>query len=190
MFEEKALNKINLALKSIRYIEKLCKNKGGIVKALKDEGDAQSAIMMEIIKLNQKIEKLNEINAEELKNFIPNKEQEIIRKTRNISTHDYESLFLATVEKTIRFHLPIIKQGMINMKKFLIQQIPPKEMLIKKLKDYENRKKVLFAETEQELQKEILNLYAQCQKNGDELDKNMIKKIKNIQNSQNKGKSR
>lgn len=36
MFEEKALNKINLALKSIRYIEKLCKNKVEVVKNIKD----------------------------------------------------------------------------------------------------------------------------------------------------------
>lgn len=62
MSSKKALNRVETMLESIQFIEELCEESGGIVKALDNRKLTRPAITMHLISIQEQIQKLQNEN--------------------------------------------------------------------------------------------------------------------------------
>lgn len=167
-------------LERIDRIESVCKNNGGVVAAIKDEDSAQLIIMMHLMIINQQFEKLKKQNRTDILKYIPDTIIHGLKKSRDITAHDYDSLNYAIIENTIRFNLPIIKTEFNKILQEILTQTP-QEQLNAEIMDYIKHKDILYPESKIKKESTILNLYKELVDKGVQIDDKDLKIIKSIQ---------
>lgn len=176
----RAIKCLKETLERIDKIESVCANNGGVVAAIKDEDSAQLIIMMHLTIINQQFEKLKKQNRTDILNRIPDTIIRGLKKSRDITAHDYDSLNYAIIENTIRFNLPKIKTEFNKILQEIIKQTP-QEQLSAEIMDYVKHKDILYPESKTKKESTILNLYKELIDKGVQIDDKDLKIIKSIQ---------
>ncbi|MGX3010496.1 HepT-like ribonuclease domain-containing protein [Helicobacter sp. 23-1044] len=180
----RAIKCLNEGIKRIDIIQSICDNNGGVVSALQDEATAQPAIMMHITIIYQQFEKLKKQNRMDILNRVPKNMISQIKKSRNITAHDYDSVNYAMIEKTIRTDLPKLKSIFCDILHEIEAQTP-QERLSAEIADYESKKNILYAESKLKKEKTILKLYDELKGAGIEIDSKDLQVIKSLQKGRN-----
>lgn len=165
----RAIKCLQEGIKRIDIIQELCANNGGVVAVLKDEASLQPATMMHITIIYQQFEKLKRQNRMDILNRIPKKIIDEIKKSRNITAHDYDSVNYAIVESTIRFNLPKLKEIFTSILREFESQTPSQK-LSNEIAEYLANKDIYYAESKLKKEQKILALYAKLQDEGTKID--------------------
>ena len=180
MSSEKALNRIETMLESIQFIEELCEENGGVVKALEDRKSTRPAITMHLISIQEQIQKLKNEKESQIIQALTSYHLKGLADTRNVIAHDYEGLNLERMENTIRFDLPKLKNELKQIvNKFKSQTI--QEKLSQELKYYKKNKNSFYEDAKIKQEKLILKIYDELKSKGEEIDEKSLKIIKTIQ---------
>lgn len=107
MSNETARNRVENMLENIEFIEELCEESGGVVRALEDRKLTRPAIMMHLISLQEQMQKLQ--NESQIVKSLADYHLKGLADTRNAIAHNYEGLNLELMEDTIRFDLVELK---------------------------------------------------------------------------------
>lgn len=180
MSNAKAIKCLKETIKRIDKIEAVCANSGGVVTAIKDEDSAQLIIMMHLTIINQQFEKLKKQNRTDILHRIPDTIIRGLKKSRDITAHDYDSLNYAIIENTIRFNLPKIKIEFNKILQEFIKQTP-QEQLSAEIIDYVKHKDILYPESRAKKETAILNFHKELIDKGIQIDDKDLKIIKSIQ---------
>ncbi len=108
---EKALQTMSLR---INYILEICKEYGGIVKALEDEKKAQASIIMHLVVAKEQLQRMQDDGDFEALSIFKKEDIQGLSAIRNIASHDYEGLNFAIIETVIREYLPPLKERVDN----------------------------------------------------------------------------
>lgn len=179
MSDEKALNRIETMLESIRFIEELCEENGGIVRALEDRRLTRPAIMMHLISIQEQMQKLQKEQGAEIIKSLTHYHLKGLTDTRNVIAHNYEGIDLELIENTIRFDLPKLKD---EFKQILSnsQKKTSQEALHKELEYYEKNKNSFYQDARLKQENLILALYKELKDSGKEIDEKSLKMIETI----------
>ncbi|TQR61608.1 HepT-like ribonuclease domain-containing protein [Campylobacter troglodytis] len=180
MPNERALQCLERAVERIENIEKLCQKSGGVMKALKNTLETQPAIMMHLSIVSEQFEKLRKRNENAILEQISAESIDNIKKSRNIASHDYDSLIFEVVERVIHKDLSNIKAQI----KAILSQNKTKnsqDALKKELKYYEKNKNSFYEDAKIKQEKLILKIYDELKSKGEEIDEKSLKIIKTIQ---------
>lgn len=165
----RAIKCLQEGIKRINIIQELCANNGGVVAVLKDETSLQPATMMHITIIYQQFEKLKKQNRMDILNRIPKKIIDEIKKSRNITAHDYDSVNYAIVESTIRFNLPKLKEIFTSILREFESQTPS-QRLSNEIAEYLANKDIYYAESKLKKEQKILALHTKLQNEGTKID--------------------
>ena len=111
MFSPKAIERVNLILKKINFIESITEEKGSISLALEDEQNSRASILMHLTSISEQFDKL--LHNGEL-DILAYFEKQDIKGSYELS--NYEGVDLYIVEEVIKQRLPIIKQSIKKIK--------------------------------------------------------------------------
>jgi uncharacterized protein with HEPN domain len=119
MFNQKAIERVNLIHKKINFIEAIIKEKGSILLALEDEQNSRASILMHLTSISEQFDKL--LHNGELEILAHFEKQDIkgSYELRNFIAHNYEGVDLYIVEEVIKQRLPIIKQSIEKITKLI-----------------------------------------------------------------------
>ena len=106
MYELRDLQRLEIVLEKIIYIETIVKKYAGASLALKDKEIAKPAILMHLIAMAEQFLKLKDPKFIALFSSAIKGSMSI----RNFIAHDYDGVNLSIIESTIRDILPNIKQ--------------------------------------------------------------------------------
>lgn len=165
----RAIKCLQEGIKRIDIIQELCANNGGIVAVLRDEASLQPATMMHITIIYQQFEKLKKQNRMDILNRIPKKIIDEIKKSRNITAHDYDSVNYAIVESTIRFNLPKLKEIFTSILREFESQTPSQK-LSNEITEYLANKDIYYAESKLKKEQKILALHTKLQDESTKID--------------------
>jgi uncharacterized protein with HEPN domain len=102
MYDVGDLARIEFALQMINNIDAIVERHGSVNKALKDL-EGQSAILLCLLQLG---EKLGKINDPILREKLPIKAAQSVR---NIIVHDYTNVNISLIEELVQLNLPELK---------------------------------------------------------------------------------
>ena len=108
MYSHKALGRIEIIKKKIKFIHNIVEEKGSVIQALEDEQNARASILMHLTSIAEQFDKL--LHSGELE-ILSNFEKQDIKgsyELRNFIAHDYEGIDYHIVEDVITERLPII----------------------------------------------------------------------------------
>lgn len=176
----RAIKCLKETINRIDKIESVCANNGGVVTAIKDEDSAQLIIMMHLTIINQQFEKLKKQNRTDILKRIPDAIVSGLKKSRDITAHDYDSLNYAIIENTIRFNLPKIKIEFNKILQEIIKQTPQEQLSVEII-DYVKHKDILYPESKAKKETTILKLYKELIDKDLQIDDKDLKIIKSIQ---------
>lgn len=111
MYNDRAVERIRVIQKKIKFIENIVYTRGSIINALEDEENSRASILMHLTSIAEQFDKL--LHAGELE-ILSNFEKQDIKgsyELRNFIAHDYEGIDLYIVENVIHERLPIIKRS-------------------------------------------------------------------------------
>ncbi len=109
--KEKTLQTMSLR---IGYIQEICKDYGGIVKALEDERNGQASIIMHLVVAKEQLQRIQDNGDLESLSIFEKDDIKGLSAIRNIASHDYEGLNFAIIENVIREYLPPLKERIDN----------------------------------------------------------------------------
>lgn len=181
MLNERALKCLKGIIEKINSIDRICKENGGVVKALEKELP-QSTIMLYMIRIQEQFKKLPEIYS----TLIPTKITDRMKKSRDIAAHDYDSVNFSIIENIIHSDLPKIKSEFTKILE-KNKQLTPQEKLSKEIKEYEKNKNNFYQEAKLKKEKIILELYEKLIKEDKQIDPKELKIIETIQKSHSMG---
>lgn len=186
MLNERDLQCLERALERIENIEKLCQKCGGVMKALNNTLETQPAIMMHLSVISEQFEKLRKRNENEILKKISPDSINNIKKSRNIASHDYDSLVFEVVERVIHKDLSKIKTEINNvLSQSKTQNL--QETLHKELKYYTEHKNSFYEDAKIKQEKLILQIYKELIDKGGQIDEKSLKIIETIQKSHSRG---
>lgn len=186
MSSKKALNRVETMLESIQFIEELCEESGGIVKALDNRKLTRPAITMHLISIQEQIQKLQNEKESQIIKSLTNYHLKGLANTRNVIAHNYEGLDLGQIEDTIRFDLPKLKDELkqiISNFKYQTTQ----EKLSRELKYYTEHKNSFYEDARLKQEQIILKIYNELKDKGEQIDEKSLKIIQTIQKSYSRG---
>ena len=187
MSSEKALNRIETMLESIQFIEELCEESGGVVKALDNRKLTRPAITMHLISIQEQIQKLQNEKEIQIIKSLTNYHLKGLADTRNVIAHDYEGLNLERMESTIRFDLPKLKDELKQiLRKFKNQTT--QEKLSRELKYYTEHKNSFYEDAKLKQEQTILKIYDELKSKGEQIDDKSLKAIETIQKAHSKSR--
>lgn len=115
MYSTKAIERIQIIVKKIEFIQSIITENDNISTALADEKSARASILMHLTSIAEQFDKLlHNGELEVLAHF----EKEDIKgsyELRNFIAHDYEGVDLYIVEDVINKRLPIIKKSALKI---------------------------------------------------------------------------
>lgn len=180
----RAIKCLEEGIKRIDIIQELCTNNGGVVAVLRDETSLQPATMMHLTIIYQQFEKLKKQNQVDILKRIPKKMMYELKKSRNITAHDYDSVNYEIIENTIRFNLPKLKE-IFTSTLHEIKSQTPSQKLSNEIAEYLAKKDIYYAESKLKKEQKILNLYAKLQDENVKIDDKDLEIINMIKESQN-----
>lgn len=182
MSSKKALNRIETMLESIQFIEELCEESGGVVKALDNRKLTRPAITIHLISIQEQIQKLQNEKESQIIKSLTNYHLKGLADTRNVIAYDYEGLNLERMENTIRFDVPKLKDELKQIvSKFKHQTT--QEKLSQELKYYTEHKNSFYEDAKIKQEKLILQIYTKLKNKGEQIDEKSLKIIETIQKS-------
>ena len=113
MYSEDDNIRIKSIHKKLTSIFTIIKRHDGIVKALKDDIEAQPAILMLLVAISEQFNKLSKINSNILENF-DILDIKGMTDIRNFISHDYDGVNLALIESILRVDMPRILSQVEN----------------------------------------------------------------------------
>lgn len=116
MFSPKAIERVNLILKKINFIESITEEKGSISLALEDEQNSRASILMHLTSIAEQFDKLLHNGELEILAYFEKQDIKGSYELRNFIAHNYEGVDLYIVEEVIKQRLPIIKQSIKKIK--------------------------------------------------------------------------
>ena len=186
MSSEKALNRVETMLESIQFIEELCEESGGIVKALDNRKLTRPAITMHLISIQEQIQKLQNEKESQIIKSLTNYHLKGLANTRNVIAHNYEGLDLRQIEDTIRFDLPKLKDELKQIVSNFKYQTT-QEKLSRELKYYTEHKNSFYEDARLKQEQIILKIYNELKDKGEQIDEKSLKIIETIQKSYSRG---
>lgn len=186
MSSEKALNRVEAMLESIQFIEELCEESGGIVKALDNRKLTRPAITMHLVSIQEQIQKLQNEKESQIIKSLTNYHLKGLANTRNVIAHNYEGLDLGQIEDTIRFDLPKLKDELKQIVSNFKYQTT-QEKLSQELKYYTEHKNSFYEDAKMKQEKLILQIYKELIDKGGQIDEKSLKIIETIQKSHSRG---
>lgn len=186
MSSEKALNRVETMLESIQFIEELCEESGGIVKALDNRKLTRPAITMHLISIQEQIQKLQNEKESQIIKSLTNYHLKGLANTRNVIAHNYEWLDLGQIEDTIRFDLPKLKDELKQIVSNFKYQTT-QEKLSRELKYYTEHKNSFYEDARLKQEQIILKIYNELKDKGEQIDEKSLKIIQTIQKSYSRG---
>lgn len=117
MFNQKAIERVNLIFKKINFIESITEEKGSISLALEDEQNSRASILMHLTSISEQFDKLLHNGELEILAYFEKQDIKGSYELRNFIAHNYEGIDLYIVEEVIKQRLPIIKQSIEKIKK-------------------------------------------------------------------------
>ena len=175
MLDDRTLKNIKGVIEKIDNINRICSENGGVVKALEQEMP-QSTIMLYMIRMQEQFKKLPEAYL----NLIPARITDKMKKSRNIATHDYDSVNFSIIERIIHSDLPKIKTELTKILE-KNKQLTTQERLSKEIKEYEKNKNNFYQEARLKKEKLILELYEKLKKENNHIEPKEFEIIKGIQ---------
>ena len=112
------IDRLELILKKINFIETICDEDGSITNALNDEKRSRASILMHLTSIAEQFNKLSEAAEYDILSQFDKNDLKGSYDVRNYIEHDYEGINLSIIEHIIRDKLPKIKAIILN----LIQQ--------------------------------------------------------------------
>lgn len=186
MSSEKALNRVETILESIQFIEELCEESGGIVKALDNRKLTRPAITMHLISIQEQIQKLQNEKESQIIKSLTNYHLKGLANTRNVIAHNYEGLDLGQIEDTIRFDLSKLKDELKQIVSNFKYQTT-QEKLSRELKYYTEHKNSFYEDARLKQEQIILKIYNELKDKGEQIDEKSLKIIETIQKSYSRG---
>lgn len=119
MFSSKAIERVNLILKKINFIESITEEKGSISLALEDEQNSRASILMHLTSISEQFDKLLHNGELEILGYFEKEDIKGSYELRNFIAHNYEGVDLYIVEEVIKQRLPIIKQSIEKIRKLI-----------------------------------------------------------------------
>lgn len=111
MSKKDDLDRLNLILQKINFIQEICET-DGIVKSLEDIRQKRPAILMHFTSI---AEQFNKIKDNDLLNLFDKDDIKGAIDTRNFIAHDYEGINMAIIEFIIRSRLPLLKNIILDI---------------------------------------------------------------------------
>jgi len=111
MSKKDDLDRLNLILLKINFIQEICET-DGIVKSLEDIRQKRPAILMHFTSI---AEQFNKIKDNDLLDLFDKDDIKGAIDTRNFIAHDYEGINMAIIEFIIRSRLPLLKNIILNI---------------------------------------------------------------------------
>lgn len=119
MFSVKAIQRVQLILKKIEFIEAIVKERGSVTIALEDEQNSRASLLMHLTSIAEQFDKLLHNGELEVLGYFEKEDIKGSYELRNFIAHDYEGVDLYIVEDVIKDRLPIIK----NSVKAILQKV-------------------------------------------------------------------
>lgn len=111
MFSKKALERVRIIEKKIKFIQAIVQEKGSIHAALEDEQNTRASILMHLTSIAEQFDKLLHNGELEILAFFEKEDIKGSYDLRTFIAHDYEGANLYIVEDVIEKRLPIISQS-------------------------------------------------------------------------------
>lgn len=111
MFSSKALERVKVIDKKIRFIEAIVHEKGSVIVALEDEQNSRASILMHLTSIAEQFDKLLHNGELEILSHFEKQDIKGSYELRNFIAHDYEGVDLYIIEDVINERLKIIKQS-------------------------------------------------------------------------------
>ena len=111
MFDQKALQRVEIVSKKIDFIEAIVNENGSIVKALEDEQNSRASILMHLISIAEQFDKLLHNGELDILSYFEKDDIKGSYELRNFIAHNYEGIDLFIVEDVIEKRIPIIKSS-------------------------------------------------------------------------------
>lgn len=111
MFSEKALDRVRVIEKKIKFINAIVDEKSSVIKALEDEQNARASILMHLTSIAEQFDKLLHNGELELLSYFEKQDIKGSYELRNFIAHDYEGVDLYIIEDVINERLGIILQS-------------------------------------------------------------------------------
>ena len=115
MFNIKAIERVQVILKKVDFIESIVDEKGGVTKALEDEQNSRASILMHLTSISEQFDKLLHNGELEVLTYFEKEDIKGSYDLRNFIAHDYEGVDLYIVEDVIEQRLPFIKKSAKNI---------------------------------------------------------------------------
>ena len=160
------INRIEIILESIKFIEEICEEQGGIEKSLDDRKTARPAIMMHLISMQEQLKKL--ANSK-IMQAISQRHIKGLTDTRNEIAHNYEGLNLEQMATTLRVSLQELKAE-ITSTLHEIKSQTPSQKLSNEIAEYLAKKDIYYVESKLKKEQKILTLYAKLQDENIKID--------------------
>ncbi|MBP9490677.1 MAG: DUF86 domain-containing protein [Aliarcobacter sp.] len=119
MFSQKAIERVNLIHKKIKFIDAIIKEKGSVFLALEDEQNSRASILMHLTSIAEQFDKLLHNGELEILAYFEKQDIKGSYELRNFIAHNYEGVDLYIVEEVIKQRLPIIKQSIEKITKLI-----------------------------------------------------------------------
>ncbi|MEA1982970.1 MAG: hypothetical protein U9N39_05440, partial [Campylobacterota bacterium] len=94
MFSEKALDRVRVIEKKIKFINAIVDEKSSVIKALEDEQNARASILMHLTSIAEQFDKLLHNGELELLSYFEKQDIKGSYELRNFIAHDYEGVDL------------------------------------------------------------------------------------------------
>lgn len=117
MFSQKAVDRILIIEKKIKFIQAIVQEKGSIRTALEDEQNTRASILMHLTSIAEQFDKLLHNGELEILAFFEKEDIKGSYDLRTFIAHDYEGVDLYIVEDVIEKRLPIILESINKIKK-------------------------------------------------------------------------
>ncbi len=115
MFSQKSIERVNIIVKKIDFINAIVCENNSISKALEDEQNSRASILMHLTSISEQFDKLLHNGELEILGYFEKQDIKGSYELRNFIAHDYEGVDLYIVEDVINQRLPIIKQSSIKI---------------------------------------------------------------------------
>lgn len=119
MFSQKAIERVSLIHKKIKFIDAIIKEKGSIFLALEDEQNSRASILMHLTSIAEQFDKLLHNGELEILAYFEKQDIKGSYELRNFIAHNYEGVDLYIVEEVIKQRLPVIKQSIEKITKLI-----------------------------------------------------------------------
>lgn len=115
MFSEKALERVKIIQKKIRFIDAIVEEKGTVIEALEDEQNSRASILMHLTSMAEQFDKLLHNGELEILSYFDKQDIKGSYELRNFIAHDYDGIDLYIVEDVINERLKIIQKNIIRI---------------------------------------------------------------------------